>query len=115
MTFRSPADIREEFRAHPRRALILTTVIHESRAVKAHLTNPEVLIGEKHALYEYGLFSDPSGPWLIVHAITSPGNSDAGLVASKACQEFGTFHVLCFAGVAGSLKDDIPIGSVVVG
>jgi len=115
MAYRSPADVRKEFYAHPQRALILTTVVHESRAVKAHLTNPERLIGEKGALYEYGRFSDPAGDWLVVHAITPQGNSDAGLVASKAFQEFGNFQVVMFVGVAGSLKDDILIGSVVVG
>lgn len=115
MAFRTPSNIKEEFRKFPRRALILTTVDHESRAVKAHLTNTEILIGEKGAFYEYGSFSDPAGDWLIVHAITSQGNSDASLVTSKAFQEFGSFHVLMFVGVAGSLKEDIPIGSVVVG
>jgi nucleoside phosphorylase len=115
MTYRTPADVKEELRVHPRSALILTTVDHESRAVKAHLTNPEILIGENGALYEYGRFSDPAGDWLVVHAITSPGNSDAGLVTSKSFQEFGSFQVLMFVGIAGSLKEDIPIGSVVVG
>jgi nucleoside phosphorylase len=115
MAFRTPSEVKEEFRAHPRRALILTTVDHESRAVKAHLTNPEILIGEKGAFYEYGLFSDPAGDWLIIHLITSQGNSDAALATSKAFQEFGQFTVLMFVGVAGSLKEDIPIGSVVVG
>src|SRR3546814_240724 len=115
MTYRTPADVQKEFRAHPRRALIMTTVVYESRAVKAHLTEPEVVIGEKGAFYEYGRFSDPAGEWLIVHAITPQGNSDAGLVASKAYQEFGAFDAQIFVGVAGSLKEDIPIGSVVVG
>ena len=73
------------------------------------------MIGEKGAFYEYGRFFDPGGDWLVVHAITSQGNSDAALVASKAHQEFGSFHAQMFVGVAGSLKEDIPIGSVVVG
>jgi nucleoside phosphorylase len=115
MAYRTPVDMKEEFCAYPRRALIITAVVYESRAVKAHLTNPEILIGEKGALYEYGRFSDPAGDWLVVHAITPAGNTDAGLVASKAFQEFGSFHALMFVGVAGSLKEDIPIGSVVIG
>lgn len=115
MAYRTPADVKKEFRAHPKRVLILTTVRHESLAVKAHLTNPELLIREKGGLYEYGRFSDPAGEWLVVHAITPQGNSAAGLVASEAHQEFGDFHALMFVGVAGSLKEDIPIGSVVVG
>lgn len=115
MAFRTPIDVRNEFRSHPRRALILTTVVCESRAVRAHLTNPETMVGEKDALYDFGLFSDPAGDWLIVHAITPQGNSDASLVASKAFHEFGNFNIVMFVGVAGSLKDDIPIGSVVIG
>ena len=115
MTFRTPADVQAEFRAHRRRALIITTVVYESRAVKAHLVNSERLIGEKGGLYEYGRFSDPAGDWLVVHAITPQGNTDASLVASKTHQEFGSFHALMFVGVAGSLKEDIPIGSVVIG
>lgn len=115
MAYRTPTDVKEIFRAHPRRALILTSVDHESRAVKAHLTDTETLIGEKGSWYEYGRFSDPTGDWLVVHVITPPGNIDASLVASKAYREFGSFHAQMFVGVAGSLKEDIPIGSVVVG
>jgi nucleoside phosphorylase len=115
MAYRTPADVKKEFDAHPRRALVITTVVHESRAIKAHLTDPEIMVGEKGQLYEYGRFSDPAGEWLVVHAITPQGNSDASLVASKAWQEFGSFHAQMFVGVAGSLKEDIPIGSVVVG
>jgi nucleoside phosphorylase len=115
MAYRTPADVKNEFRAYARRALVITTVVCESRAVQAHLTDRQILIGEKGGLYEYGRFSDPSGDWLVVHAITSQGNSDAALVASKAYQEFGSFHAQMFVGVAGGLKEDIPIGSVVVG
>lgn len=115
MTYRTPADVKEEFRVHPRRALILTTVVCESRAVQAHLTDIERLIGEQGAFYEYGRFSDPAGDWLVVHVLTSQGNSDAGLVVTKAFQEFGRFHASMFVGVAGSLKEDILIGSVVIG
>ena len=115
MTYRTPADVKEEFRAHPRRALIITTVKYEGLAVKAHLTDQETLINGKGDWYEYGRFSDPAGDWLVVHAITPQGNIDASLFISKAHQEFGSFHAQMFVGVAGSLKEDIPIGSVVVG
>jgi nucleoside phosphorylase len=115
MTYRTPADVKKEFCAHLRRALIITTVDYENRAVKAHLTNPEMLIGEKDGLYEYGRFCDPAGDWLVVHVITSPGNSEAGLDAREAFYEFGDFQVVMFVGVAGSLMEDIPIGSVVIG
>jgi len=100
MSYRSPAQVRQELAAHPRRALIVTTVQCESRAVKAHLADPELIIGEKGGLYEFGRFSDPAGDWLVVQAITGQGNSDAALVTSKACQEFGTWTVLKTPGTA---------------
>jgi len=115
LAYRKPAQVKDEFQAHPRRALVVTTVVSESRSVKAFLTDLETVVGEKGAFYEYGRFSEPAGDWLIVHAITSQGNTDASLVVSKAHQEFGSFHAQMFVGVAGSLKSDIPIGSVVVG
>jgi nucleoside phosphorylase len=115
MAYRTPSDVKKQFRDYPRRALIITTVVHESRAVKAHLAGLETLIGEKGAFYEYGRFFEPAGEWLVVHAITPQGNSDVGLVATNAHQDFGKFHVQIFIGVAGSLKQDIPIGSIVIG
>lgn len=115
MAYRAPADVREEFRAQPRRALIITTVTHETHAVNAHLSDVEILVGENGTTYDMGRFSDPAGDWLVVHAITAPGNSGASLVTSKAHQEFGRFSALMFVGVAGSLKEDVGIGSVVVG
>ncbi len=115
MSYRTPAHVKQEFTDHPRRVLILTTVTHESRAVKAHLSGSEILIGDNGRFYEYGRFSDPAGEWLAIHAISAQGNNDAAMTATKACQEFGRFGVIMFVGVAGSLKDDIPIGSVVIG
>ena len=113
--YRTPTGVKDEFRAYPRRALIITTVLAESRAVQAHLVDIEELVSEKGAYYEYGRFPDPDGDWRVVHAITAQGNSDAGLTASKAHQDFGAFDAVMFVGVAGSLKEDIPVGSVVVG
>lgn len=115
MAYRTPADVKEEFNAYPRRALILTTVMYETRAVNAYLSDAEILVGENGTTYDIGRFSDPVGDWLVVHALTAQGNSDAALVANKAHQEFGRFNALMFVGVAGSLKEDIGIGSVVIG
>ena len=113
--FRAPVNVRKDFQACPRRALILTTVVYESKAVGAYLKDPEILMGENGQVYEYGSFVDPAGDWMVVHALTPQGNVDATLVASTAHQEFGKFDVQMFVGVAGSLKNDIPIGSVVIG
>jgi nucleoside phosphorylase len=115
MAYRTPAQVKEIFHAHPRRALVITTVAYETHAVNAHLTKLETLVGENGRTYEIGFFPEPAGDWLIVHALTDQGNSAAALVVSKAHQEFGSFTALMFVGVAGSLKEDIGIGSVVVG
>jgi nucleoside phosphorylase len=115
MTYRSAAQVRSEFTAHAQRALIITTVVHESRAVQSHMTDVERIAGPNGAIYEMGRFSDPAGDWHLVHAITQPGNSDASVVATKAHADFGKFDAQIFVGVGGSLKGDIPIGSVVVG
>ncbi len=112
---RTAEQVRVELSAAPRRALILTTVVHESRAVQSHLSDVELVTGSKETLYQLGKFSDPAGDWVVVHAICAAGNVDAAVTASGAHRDFGNFSVLMFVGVAGSLKDDVPIGSVVIG
>jgi nucleoside phosphorylase len=113
--YRTTEQVRAEFGGKPRRALIITTVVYESRAVQAHLVDVERIAGSNGDIYEMGRFPDPTGEWHVIHAITAAGNSDASVVATKAHAEFGKFNVQMFVGVAGSLKEDIPIGSVVVG
>lgn len=113
--FEEPSVVRDEFSLHPRRALIITTVAFETHAVQAHLSDSRWMVGKTGNNYEYARFSEPAGDWLVVHALTMQGNSAAALTVSKAHQEFGEFHAMMFVGVAGSLKADIPIGSVVVG
>ena len=113
--YRTTEQARAEFGAKVRRALIITTVVHESRAVQAHLVDVERIAGFNGDIYEMGRFPDPAGDWHVIHAITAAGNSNASVVATKAHAEFGKFNVQMFVGVAGSLKEDIPIGSVVVG
>jgi nucleoside phosphorylase len=83
--------------------------------VQAHLVDSRWLVGANGNNYEFGRFEDSAGDWLVVHALTAQGNSAAALTVSKAHQEFGKFDVSMFVGVAGSLKPDIPIGSVVIG
>lgn len=113
--YRTAEEVKAEFGEKPRRVLVITTVVHESRAVQAHLVDVERIAGANGAIYEMGRFTDPSGDWHVVHALTQAGNSDTSVVATKAHGEFGKFNVQMFVGVAGSLKKDIPIGNVVVG
>lgn len=113
--YRTAEQVRSEFSARPRRVLVLTTVKHESRAVESHLSKVELVTGSNDTFYQLGTFSDPAGDWSVVHAICQPGNADAAVTASGAYKDFGNFNVQMFIGVAGSLKEDMPIGSVVIG
>lgn len=97
------------------RALILVIIPAEARAVYAHLEDRETIVGPKGMLYEVGRFADPAGDWAVVVANPSPGNVEAGTAAQKAHSDFGgKFQAQLVVGVAGSLKLDIEIGSVVV-
>tara|TARA_R110000868_G_scaffold56323_2_gene174347 strand:+ start:5394 stop:10586 length:5193 start_codon:yes stop_codon:yes gene_type:complete len=97
------------------RALILVIIPAEARAVYVHLKDRETIIGPKGILYEVGRFADPAGDWAVVVANPSPGNVEAGTSAQKAHSDFGgSFQAQLVVGVAGSLKLDIEIGSVVV-
>jgi nucleoside phosphorylase len=113
--FRTAQQVRIELGAKPRRALVITTVVHESRAVRSHLSDVEFVTGSNGTMYQFGTFSDPAGDWSVVHAICQAGNVDAAVTASGAYNDFGGFHLQIFVGVAGSLKEDVPIGSVVIG
>lgn len=113
--FRTAQQVKDELVAIPRRALIITTLVHESRAVQSHLSEVERVSGANGAIYQMGTFSDPAGDWAVVHAICQAGNVDAAVTAAGAYNDFGNFHVQMFVGVAGSLKEDVPIGSVVAG
>lgn len=83
MSYLTPSDVRKEFSAHPRRALILTTVLHESRAVQAHLVDRKTLADERGNFYEYGRFPDPAGDWLVVHARTQRARRIGNSVDSR--------------------------------
>jgi nucleoside phosphorylase len=113
--YRRSEQAKAEFGARPRRALVMTTVVHESRAVQSHLSDVEVVVGSNGTLYQVGTFSDPAGDWAVIHAICQAGNVDAAGTAHGAHSDFGSFDVQIFVGVAGSLKEDVPIGSVVIG
>lgn len=113
--YRTAEQVKAELIAKPRRALVITTVVYESRAVQSHLSNIETVVGSTDTIYQLGTFSDPAGDWSVVNAICQAGNAGAAVSASGAYKDFGSFDIQMFVGVAGSLKEDVPIGSVVVG
>jgi len=90
------------------RAVILTALAVEYRAVREHLTAITEHTHPKGTVYETGHFED----WEVLIAETGPGNQSAAVEAERAIQHFAP-NVLVFVGIAGGIKD-VKLGDVVV-
>jgi nucleoside phosphorylase len=114
MTYRTADDILEEAkRRNMRRAFVVTALLLEMKAVRAHLTDMGSVLGRHGTIYECGCYTDRGQEWLIVVAETGTGTHPAHSVASDAHVVFGKFEVQILVGVGGSRKADAPLGSVV--
>jgi nucleoside phosphorylase len=96
-----------------RRALMVTALPIEMRAVRAHINDIGSAVGRSGTVYECGQFAADGSEWLIVVAESGAGNNAAQGVVTYALTDFGDFETLMFVGVAGSRKSDAPIGSVI--
>ena len=95
----------------PLRAVILTALPDEFKAVSAHLDNlrPDIL---RHGTrYEVGDFICVDSQWQVAYAELGPGSEGAGIETALALLKFDP-HVAIFLGVAGGIKD-VRIGDVV--
>jgi nucleoside phosphorylase len=95
-----------------RRAVVVTALEVEYRAVRVHLRN---LREEQHphsTIYEVGEFGQGVATWEIALVEIGAGNAGAAVEAERAIQHFAP-EVVLFVGVAGGLKDVAP-GDVVV-
>ena len=98
-----------------RRALVVTALALETRAVRAHLTHLGSVASRDGTVYECGEFTGKFGSWLVVVAESGAGTHPAQSVVTFAHLEFDSFfNVAIFVGIAGSRKLEAPIGSVVV-
>ncbi|WP_374254129.1 hypothetical protein [Xanthobacter sp.] len=114
MNYRTADDILEEARKRGmRRAFIVTALLLEMKAVRAHLTDMGSVLGNHGTIYECGSFSDRGQEWLIVVAETGAGTHPAHDVASDAHVVFGKFELQILVGIGGSRKADAPLGTVV--
>jgi len=112
--YRQASEIRSDAdkRGH-RRALVVVAIQTEMQAVLSHLSDTEMCVGKGGVIYECGRLPDPAGDWQIIVVQSGPGNHPAQRMVTSAHTDFGNFDLQVFVGIAGSLKDDIPIGSVV--
>ena len=114
MTYRTAEDVLREAEAgRMRRAFIVTALLLEMEAVRAHLRPVGSVVGGDGAVYECGVFSDSGRDWLVVVTETGAGTHPAHSAVTYANILFRDFEVQIFVGVGGSRKSDAPLGSVV--
>jgi len=93
------------------RAVILTALPLEYKAVRAHLTD---LVEDNHAqgnVYEYGQFSANGRSWEVTIVEAGARNANAAAQCERVIQHVRP-AVALFVGVAGGLKD-VALGDVV--
>ena len=64
-------------------------------------------------MYRCGRFPCTAGDWFVAVAITSAGNQGSGSILQAALGDFRDIDLAFFVGIAGSVKEDVGIGSVV--
>ncbi|MBD0843170.1 5'-methylthioadenosine/S-adenosylhomocysteine nucleosidase [Streptomyces sp. TRM68416] len=101
--------------------LVLTALALEYRAVRDHITDREELVHPNGTRVERGRLpkGDHDGPsgaadWHVALAELGEGTRTAAALTTQLITWLKPQAVL-FVGVAGSLKDDIEIGDVVIG
>ncbi|MFG2327732.1 5'-methylthioadenosine/S-adenosylhomocysteine nucleosidase [Streptomyces sp. NPDC048568] len=93
-------------------ALVLTALPLEYAAVRAHAEEREELVHRDGTRVERGRL--PGTPWHVALAELGMGAEQAAALTTQLINWLRPEAVF-FVGVAGSLKDDIEIGDVVVG
>ncbi|MEV0279595.1 hypothetical protein AB0I22_24820 [Streptomyces sp. NPDC050610] len=91
--------------------LVLTALEEEYEAVRRRLDGVSEIELSRGTRLDTGRV--PGLPWRIALAETGPTNTQAALVAQHAVEELAAQAVL-FVGVAGSLRDDLRLGDVLV-
>lgn len=94
------------------RIVILTALPLEYLAIRAHLINPKIQVHEKGTHIEEGEL--PGVPWRVAIAQLGPGNLNAAALTERISSWLRPIAMF-FVGIAGSLKDDVNLGDVVVG
>jgi nucleoside phosphorylase len=90
---------------------ILTPMPLEFGAVHAHLSDARRIRHSTGTAAEVGTV--PGVPWPVAVILTGEGNGDAGALAERVSAWLEP-RILLVVGVAGSLKEDVALGDVVV-
>ena len=94
-------------------AVILTALLVERRAVRAHLSDFQEEVHPQGTIYDWGKFASPTGMWDVGIVEIGAGNPRAAMEAERAIAHFNP-DVILFVGVAGGIKDkDVALGDVV--
>jgi nucleoside phosphorylase len=93
------------------RAVILTAIAVEYKAVRAFLVNPKEEVHSGGTVYERGQFATNGQLWEVGIVEVGAGNTGAAMEAERAIAYFKPSVVL-FVGVAGGIKD-VALGDVV--
>lgn len=93
-------------------AVIITALKEECQAVTAHLSNLKEGKDRYNNIYDCGYFEGAAQTWKVVVAEIGVGNITAAIKVSSAVNHFNP-DVLLLVGVAGGLKDEISLGSVI--
>ncbi len=98
--------------AIPRRAVVMTALGVEFKAVRAHLKNVREETDPQGTIYETGEFTGHDGTvWRVSVVETGPGNPSAAAQTERAIN-YCKPRVVVFVGIAGGMKD-VSIGDVV--
>jgi nucleoside phosphorylase len=93
------------------RAVILTAIPLEYKAVKKHLTLLEEELHPKGNVYESGIFKGVYHDWYVGIAEVGAGNNTCAMETERAINYFNP-EVILFVGIAGGIKD-LNLGDVV--
>jgi nucleoside phosphorylase len=91
--------------------VVVTTMDTEFRAMRDHLDSWSEDWHKAGTYFVPGRMKDV--PWPVILMITGPGNTGSSALGERAIQTFEP-RALLLVGVAGSLKDDVKLGDVVV-